>query len=198
MSCKTDISRQIANKEKILADISNIDSLKMCYSDDLVYESEYICKDVEIVKRQTNKENKEDFVFCNLVMENDYFRTCVQAELTYNYYDQGGWILDEYIFNIQEVMPIRAPEYELVVELLKEDFGYIYFTPNGEYYNYSLENVETYLEKDVEPAKIKVNEYDGSKSSEYEAQVNFVTGFPYFEAYDIFAFILPLSLNFLK
>lgn len=49
----------------------------------------------EVIKRQSNAEDKEDIVYCTLTAENSFYRTQRQYRLLYNFYDEGGWILDE-------------------------------------------------------------------------------------------------------
>lgn len=49
----------------------------------------------EISKRQSNLERKEDIVYCKLIAETSFLRAERQYRLLYNFYDEGGWILDE-------------------------------------------------------------------------------------------------------
>lgn len=48
----------------------------------------------EIIKRQSNPEHKEDIVYCRLTAETSFLRAERQYKLLYNFYDEGGWILD--------------------------------------------------------------------------------------------------------
>ena len=51
---------------------------------------------LEIVKRQTNPEDKEDIIFCRLTgPESGFMYVQYYVRLLYNFYDEGGWILDE-------------------------------------------------------------------------------------------------------
>lgn len=49
----------------------------------------------ELIKRQTNEENKEDITYVRAICEPGYGRFEYQFKLLYTYYDVGGWILDE-------------------------------------------------------------------------------------------------------
>lgn len=49
---------------------------------------------VSIEKRQTNE--KKDTAYCIIELENDYYRFTKSIITYYNYYDKGGWILDNY------------------------------------------------------------------------------------------------------
>ena len=65
------------------------------FSLDALEESGARVTECEIVKRQSNTEKKEDIVFCKVTGEGDFSRMEYQFRLLYNYYDVGGWILDE-------------------------------------------------------------------------------------------------------
>lgn len=136
--CETNNANQVAKKDKIYSDISGIEELKKCFTSDFVYESDFVCKDFEIIKRQTNKEDKEDLVFLNVTMENEYFEIDMDMDLVYNFYDEGGWILDEYNWDIKDVIPVRGPEPNLIINRVTED------DDSGTYANVTLNNGETY------------------------------------------------------
>lgn len=50
--------------------------------------------EIVIEKRQTNE--KDDTVYCWVELENEYYHFIKYVTLNYNFYDQGGWILDGY------------------------------------------------------------------------------------------------------
>ena len=50
--------------------------------------------ELEISKRQTNKENKEDIIYCTISGTGEYATHIYECILYYNLYDDGGWILD--------------------------------------------------------------------------------------------------------
>lgn len=49
---------------------------------------------VTVQKRQTN--GKEDVAYCVVELGNEYYQFTKYLCLNYNYYDEGGWILDDY------------------------------------------------------------------------------------------------------
>lgn len=57
-----------------------------------VYEMEV--KNLLIEKRQTD--GKSDLIYCIIDLENQYYHYTKYIQLNYNFYDQGGWILDQY------------------------------------------------------------------------------------------------------
>lgn len=61
---------------------------------DVLEEDGVVITDCEIIKRQTNEEEKEDIAYCRLTSKEGYCRAEYEFKLTYNYYDEGGWILD--------------------------------------------------------------------------------------------------------
>ena len=50
--------------------------------------------DLEIEKRQTNE--KQDIAYCRIKMSNTFYTYEATYCMIFNYYDQGGWILDGY------------------------------------------------------------------------------------------------------
>lgn len=51
---------------------------------------------LKILKRQTNKELKNDFVYVTVEADTETAHFVRSMMLTYNYYDDQGWVLDEY------------------------------------------------------------------------------------------------------
>lgn len=186
-SCEIDISKQIANEDQIFNDISDIESIKKCFKSDFVYESEYVCKDIEIVKRQTNKDEKEDFVFLTAIMQNDYFNVTLDLSLTYNFYDEGGWILDKNSWSIVEVKPIQTPEYDLITEAIisYDEDGYIYVEmPSSDVHYYvdsynisypSVEDCDDYI-------YLSESFSDSNGKYEYKCYAYYNVSFDYFDA----------------
>lgn len=58
----------------------------------LLYESKV--SEFEILKRQTNKEDKYDKSTCRVVIDKGNFDSIEYYEIEYEYYDKGGWILN--------------------------------------------------------------------------------------------------------
>lgn len=78
----------VANEKQIKAD------LEAYTKSDILAENEKITE-VKIDKRQTENEEKQDFVWCTVTTEDEHYSYQKEMELTYNYYDEGGWILDD-------------------------------------------------------------------------------------------------------
>jgi len=79
---------------------------------------------ITLEKRQTNKEKKQDIVYCNITSQNDTDRLNGNFLLRYNYYDKGGWVLESIKENSHEWTPLA---FDLSPEtIFDEDRGLIY------------------------------------------------------------------------
>lgn len=61
-----------------------------------------------VSKRQTNMEDKEDFVWCTISASNDMFSYSAEYELRYVLYNDG-WLLEECAQNNPSVIPSSPP-----------------------------------------------------------------------------------------
>lgn len=97
---------------------------------------------IEIVKRQTNE--KEDTVYCEVVSHDEMgaYKSTAQYILYYNYYDQGGWILDYAEMSECIVEPTNGLPQEKANEIIKE-FGAESSWENVEYIADELDIDET-------------------------------------------------------
>ncbi len=110
--------------EADLKTLDNYDSV-VCYDSNFVYESAYELADYELIKRQTNLESKQDIVYYDIIYKNNYFEVVFHEKLIYNYYDEGGWILDEAILEGRDVTPINGAEEELIYQIWNYEQMYI-------------------------------------------------------------------------
>lgn len=79
---------------------------------------------LEITKRQTNDEDKTDEVYCTISGKSQYADYTANCTLYSNFYDQGGWILD----NVE----ISDYKYDVTSFLSEEEVGN-YFDENFAY-----------------------------------------------------------------
>lgn len=92
----------------------------------------YTVNSVEIEKRQTNIDDKEDIVYCNVVISNEYYQTDLQIKLVYDYYDDGGWVLEENEITSNNSVPIKGIELkDCNIAYYDEDFSFIDTKPNN-------------------------------------------------------------------
>ena len=87
-------------------------------SEVLNFYSAYEIVSFEIDKRQTNKDGKEDTVFCTVVMKNEAKELTMECIMYYSYYDVGGWEL-QYV-NIQNT------NYRLLREVIVADLEHLF------------------------------------------------------------------------
>ena len=76
---------------------------------------------LEIEKRQTN--DKDDTVYCDVVMKNDEYDMTASYVLYYNYYDEGGWILDNYEVLERDITPVNGMNEWFVEEYMSHNYG---------------------------------------------------------------------------
>lgn len=95
------------SSEQIQKDAENVE---VEYSTKYVPTSDFKYISHDIIKRQTNTEDKEDLVYLESHYENDSFKIVAEIKLTYNFYDEGGWILDETDVEIKESFATKAPD----------------------------------------------------------------------------------------
>ena len=87
--------------------------------------SEFEIQSIEIEKRQTN--DKDDTVYCIVSMENEWYYLEKNLILFYTYYDQGGWILDNYSDSGDITWKIiKSPFTSETAEQLKANTYYYY------------------------------------------------------------------------
>ena len=67
--------------------------------------------DVKIEKRQ--KDEKSDIIYCTVEASDENYRLITDCSLYSNYYDEGGWILDDYGVDSQEVKLLTGVPQEL-------------------------------------------------------------------------------------
>jgi len=86
---------------------------------------------VEVDKRQINE--KEDIVFAIINLENDIVHRTTHYKLLFNFYDKGGWTLDNYeIYKPAVYYPLVPPPESEILKTFK-----------NEYPEYSLQHSDT-------------------------------------------------------
>ena len=106
---------------------------------------------LKILKRQTNKELKNDFVYVTVEADTETAHFVRSMMLTYNYYDDQGWVLDEYEPYAEGeniTTPKKAPD-EQVLENFFNRFSSAH-SEESYFVNYSswtLDDVTADLEK---------------------------------------------------
>lgn len=81
------------NNPDLVADLSKQD----LYIQNTYDQNDLVVDSVETIKRNTDKENKNDVIYVEVIAANSSVECHMQYQLVYNYYTEGGWILDECI-----------------------------------------------------------------------------------------------------
>lgn len=84
---------------QILADLNNWEEAAL--PDQIPYTG------CEVIKRQSNPEDKEDIVYCSVTGGEQFRQFTRQYQFLYIFYDEGGWILEE-------VTPYREEDWQEV------------------------------------------------------------------------------------
>lgn len=104
-------SVKLKKEAEIIQDMNENKTVKDGYISQCRYveNDDYTVETFEIMRRQTNMDKKEDIIIGNATIKNSYFSTDIVCKLTYNYYETGGWALDECEFLTDDTPPTSCP-----------------------------------------------------------------------------------------
>lgn len=147
------------SKNTLETDIISSDIIQTIYTSNYTNSSEYKLKECTISKEQINKDDKQDIIFCDVIVENQYFNVITSLQVLYNYYDKGGWILENIMVSNDsiKVSPIAPPEADLIQNTILENvtnkenykIGFIYNNQLYENYMNTLEFKDFHYDKDT-------------------------------------------------
>ena len=131
---------------QIKEDIIASEEIQTCFSSSYTDEGSFELDKYELIKEQINEEDKEDIVYAAISVKNTYFKVDLNVKCVYDYFDKGGWILDELVIeSIDQITPIGAPSKKLVTAYITDDnvvddqyFGEVLCSYEGE--NVSITN----------------------------------------------------------
>ncbi len=117
----TGCSKKSVSEVQLKNDLLEHEEVQACFFSEFTKESTYSIDALEIIKEQINSKSKQDLIYCNFKIKNDYFNVELSAQCTYNFYDKGGWILDELNILEKSTIPISCADgQEVVDKILKE------------------------------------------------------------------------------
>lgn len=106
---------------------------------------------LKILKRQTNKELKTDYVYVTVEADTETAHFVRSMKLTYNYYDDQGWVLDEYDRSsegMNSTTPKKAPDERALDKFFNRFFiAHCQEYRFVEYSSWTLDDVTADLEK---------------------------------------------------
>lgn len=117
----TGCSEKSVSEAQLKEDLLEQEEVQTCFSSEFTKESAYSIDTLEITKEQINSESKQHVIYCNFTIKNDYFNVELSAQCTYNFYDKGGWILDEFNVLEKSVIPISAAEGQEVINKVLDE-----------------------------------------------------------------------------
>ena len=120
--------------------------------------------DIEIEKRQTNKDQKTDTIYALISGDGEYATQNYDCVLYYNYYDKGGWILDSVEINELTVEDLTPPDDKQFVEDFKEDPSDMF---GGNYTEFDCSYIDSYFSEEDSSFSISMNyniSYEGALS----------------------------------
>lgn len=145
----------IKTEDEILADIQDGG-----YMNQMAVSSEPIetVSSIEILKRQTNKKDKNDVVYVTVQADTDKVHFVRSMKLIYNLYDDKGWVLDScenYPEGESSTVPLKGPD-----ESTLDAFFDLFSTVHGEetlfrdYISWSLDSADTDLSSGTSTLKV--------------------------------------------
>ena len=112
-------SRKVSDKQ-LVNDLSVNETIATIFKSELFETEPFEYFSHNITKRQTNPEKKEDIIYCNLTVSNKNFSVNADCVLNYNYYDEGGWILDDVEVSNRKVSPTNTFSNEEIMNVFKK------------------------------------------------------------------------------
>lgn len=133
------------SEKQILADIEQKGVMDAIIVSDMPVEK---ISSLKVLKRQTNKESKSDFVYVTVKAETEAARFVRSMKLTYNYYDDQGWVLDEYELYVDgenSATPLKEPSETVVDDFFEAVNDKFKGWPKCKYASWSVKDMDTDL-----------------------------------------------------
>jgi hypothetical protein len=153
-ACSTLLVQRVKTETEIFRDLQNTDIStsvgRIAFQDGSLYG----LRTVTIEKRQTNKNEKSDSIYCQLHFSNDEKNYYCYYALLYQYYDKGGWILENY-----EIYDYDRERYEPLFTVEEDKIsGFLNsFFPNNDYLTYEVIQRIPDLTNGTETITTKIN-----------------------------------------
>lgn len=134
------------SEKEIMADVEEKRAMDVIAVSDLPIEE---VSSLKVLKRQTNKELKNDFVYVTVEADTETAHFVRSMKLTYNYYDDQGWVLDEYepyAEGENSTKPLKGPDNAVVDDFFAAVHDKFKGFPKTKYASWSVEGMDTDLE----------------------------------------------------
>ena len=136
----------VKSEKEIMADVEEKRAMDVIAVSDLPIEE---VSSLKVLKRQTNKELKNDFVYVTVEADTETAHFVRSMKLTYNYYDDQGWVLDEYepyAEGENSTKPLKGPDNAVVDDFFAAVHDKFKGFPKTKYASWSVEGMDTDLE----------------------------------------------------
>lgn len=136
----------VKSEKEIMADMQEKGVMDVVAISDVPIEE---ISSLKILKRQTNKERKNDFVYVTVEADTETAHFICSMKLTYNYYDDQGWVLDEYepyAEGENSTKPLKGPDNSVVDDFFTAINERFIEWDDCRYASWSVESMDTDLE----------------------------------------------------
>lgn len=136
----------VRSEKEIIADLLGKGVMDVVAVSDVPIEE---ISSLKILKRQTNKELKNDFVYVTVEADTETAHFVRSMKLTYNYYDDQGWVLDEYepyAEGENSTKPLKGPDNSVVDDFFEVLHEYYERLETCKYVTWSVDGMDTDLE----------------------------------------------------
>ena len=103
-------------------DIIKYELIQNCYSSAFIPTDEFNLVSYQTTREQLNKEEKSHIIYSDVEIQNNYFNIMLSVVQEYNYYEKGGWFLDNVTIEDQLVSVAGPADANLVAKYLKNEF----------------------------------------------------------------------------
>ena len=163
-----------ANEKKIQSDLETNTQF------DFLNEGEKIEK-LEIEKRQTDKNQKVDTIWCTITTADTEISYQKSVVLTYSLYDKGGWILDDVSVNKSKEW-IKTPLKGIDDEKIQSSLSGQFITVNDEEWritkdnisNFSIDKQETNLEEKTDRVIVSLTLNEDVEEAKGQLAINYI------------------------
>lgn len=170
--------KKVADEQQIQIDLEGFTQESILSDDEKIVE-------IIIDKRQTQKDEKSDIVWCTVRTEDKRCKYEKSFVLTYSLYDEGGWILDEVLINDKSVWVI-TPLIGVNDDDISASLIGIDVTVNGEIWHVTKDNMKSIsidshetdleLQKDAVTATLTIDDLVEEASGQLIINYNFNHG----------------------
>lgn len=108
----------LPTEEKIVKDINEFEKVTF-----VINTGSYKLETKSVKIKKAAQDDKKYTVYCNATQEDENYKAENYYLLVYNYYDIGGWVLDECTIQEKNIVPINACDMQFTCNNLQAEFN---------------------------------------------------------------------------